>query len=177
MAGVPSWRGARVLTPAVPEHEERRLRVLQAQRILDTGREDVFDDLTLVAALATATPVAAITFVDRDREWFKACHGVDLRQADRQVAFCAHAILEPAETLVVEDARRDPRFAENPMVCGDPHIRFYAGVPLVIDRMPLGSICVVDAVPRRLTAEQLAALRGLARVTEGVIGLRRRASA
>ncbi len=142
-----------------------RLHALRALEILDSPREQAFDDLTELAAQLCDVPIALISFVDEDRQWFKACYGIDVTETPRAVSFCAHALKAPAEPLVVTDARVDPRFAENPLVVGPPHVVFYAGAPLVTDEgYALGTLCVVDHQPRVLTAKQLDGLTRLARL-------------
>jgi GAF domain-containing protein len=111
----------------VPPDEEVRLEVLRRYGILDTPAEKAFDALARIAALICGTPISAVSLIDADRQWFKASVGLDITETPRDQAFCAHTILTPNETLVVADARRDPRFADNPFVTGDPGIRFYAG--------------------------------------------------
>jgi diguanylate cyclase (GGDEF)-like protein len=146
-----------------PDNEELRLARLRALNILDTAHEAVFDRLTRLAASIFATPIAALSLVDEDRQWFKSIHGLDVRETPRDQAFCAHAILHPGEVMVVEDAQNDPRFADNPLVLGDPGIRFYAGAPVLDgDGVPLGTLCVIDRVPRGMDAVARAQLADLA---------------
>ena len=149
----------------LPEQEAERLKNLRAYRILDTLPEEDFERLTALAAQICGVPVSLISLVDEDRQWFKAQRGLapDLRQTSRDVAFCAHNILDPRKALVVRDARQDHRFADNALVQGDPHIVFYAGVPLVSrEGHALGSLCVIDRQPRELSQAQLTALEHLA---------------
>jgi anti-sigma regulatory factor (Ser/Thr protein kinase) len=152
--------------------EAARLAALRRYRILDTGPERAFDDLTLLASHVCGTPMALITLVDADRQWFKSHVGIAVAETSRTVSFCAHAI-QQRDLFVVPDARADPRLRDNPLVTGDPHIRFYAGAPLVTpDGHALGTLCVVDRVTRTLTAEQLAALDALRRQVESQLELR-----
>jgi GAF domain-containing protein len=151
------------------QHENVRLARLRSYGILDTPREFRFDRLVFMAAQIAKTPIALITFVDSDRQWFKAQVGISIRETPRSDAFCALAILQ-AGPFIVEDTRQDPRFAENPLVTSAPFIRFYAGIPLFSeDRLPLGSLCVIDKQSRRLTTEQLRGLMALAREAEELL--------
>ncbi|KZS01021.1 Uncharacterized protein APZ42_002448, partial [Daphnia magna] len=115
----------------VPAQEAERLKALQALELMDSGRDPAFDDLVQLAAEWCGVPVAAISLIDADRQWFKACCGLDIRETPREESFCTHAIVHPHELLQVRDARLDPRFADNPLVTGAPHVRFYAGAPLL----------------------------------------------
>lgn len=151
------------MTAPLPPNETERLRALYECSILDTAPEEVFDDITRLAAQVCGTPIAAISLIDEGRQWFKSVVGRSGREAPREAAFCAHTILR-TDLLVVPDTHADPRFAENPQVTGPPYIRFYAGVPLItMEGHALGSLCVVDRVPRTLTPDQGATLRLLAR--------------
>lgn len=149
----------------IPSEEPARIAALRRYQVLDTAAEPAFDDITRIAAYVTKTPIALISLVDADRQWFKSKLGLGVPETPRDLAFCAHAILNPGETLVVPDATRDHRFADNPLVTGEPDIRFYAGVPLMTpDRQALGTLCVIDRVPRELTDEQQSALEALSRL-------------
>ncbi|MCW2777891.1 MAG: diguanylate phosphodiesterase [Frankiales bacterium] len=146
-----------------PPDEDARLAVLHSFAVLDTPREERFDAVARLAAEVCGMPVALLTLVDEDRQWTKAAHGLDLDALPREVSFCAHALLEPDALTVVPDATQDPRFADNPFVTGDAHLRAYAGAPLVgSDAQPLGTLCVLDREPRTLGDRQLTALRTLA---------------
>jgi GAF domain-containing protein len=141
--------------------------------VLDTPPEPGFDDLALLASHVCGTPIAMVSLVDADRQWFKSRVGLDLTETPREVAFCAHAIAG-TEPLVVPDALADDRFAGNPLVVGDPKIRFYAGAPLRVgDGHAVGTLCVIDRVPRELTGEQRQALEALAGQAMAQLELRR----
>ena len=157
----------------LPPNEAERLAALRRYEVLDTLPERDFDDLTRLASHVCGSPMALVTLIEQDRQWFKSRVGIALCETSRDVAFCAHAILEP-KTLVVPDATRDPRFADNPLVRGPPNIRFYAGAPLVTpDGFALGTLCVVDLRPRELTDEQVEALAALSRQAVAQLELRR----
>jgi len=167
-----------MLKPPPHPREAERLEVLRACGILDTPAEPEFDDLVTLAAHIAQMPMALISLIDRDRQWFKTRLGLDATETPRDIAFCAHAILDPQRPLVVEDARLDARFADNPIVAGEPRVISYAGVPLCIGaaRLPIGTLCVIDHRPRTLAPEVLAHLRTLARHAEVLIdvGMRQR---
>jgi anti-sigma regulatory factor (Ser/Thr protein kinase) len=153
--------------------EAARLADLRRYRILDTEPEEAFDDLTALASQICGAPIALITLVDADRQWFKSRVGVSMTETSRSVSVCAHAMNQRA-LFVVPDARDDERFRNNPMVVGAPNIRFYAGASLAsADGRPLGSLCVIDNVPRTLTPEQAESLERLRRQAEGQLELRR----
>lgn len=155
------------------EDEQRRLRKLRELGILDTFPEEAYDDITFLAAQIAQTPMALITLLDEHRQWFKSKVGIDVDETPRDHAFCARAVLKPHELMVVRDAARDPRFADNPLVKGSPSIRFYAGAPLVCeDGSALGTLCVIDVKPRTLTELQETALRVLARQVMAQLALR-----
>ncbi|HTM33966.1 MAG TPA: ATP-binding protein [Vicinamibacterales bacterium] len=160
----------------MPEVDEQaRLTALRSYQILDTEPEAAFDDLTLLASQICGTPMALITLIDEDRQWFKSERGIGIRETERSVAFCTHAIKQPGRIMEVPDTREDARFRENPFVTGQPHIRFYAGAPLVTpDGYALGTLCVVDTEPRRLTPEQMEALSALRHQAQAQLELRRR---
>ena len=159
-----------------PDSEAHRLAILHDYHVLDSLPEQAFDDLTLLAAQICQTPIALISLIDEDRQWFKSKIGLSASETSRDVAFCAHAILNPDEITEVRDAQRDPRFADNPLVTAEPHIRFYAGAPLVSpDGLALGTLCAIDQVPRELSDEQKVALRALSRTVVALLESRRTA--
>jgi PAS domain S-box-containing protein len=158
----------------LPNNEEARLAALRRYDILDTGSEAEYDDLTRIAAQICRTPIALITLIDSERQWFKARIGLEGAETPRDQAFCAYAIHDAA-TFVVHDAVADERFADNALVLGDPRIRFYAGAPLQTgDGINLGTLCVIDREPRGLSREQQDALEALARQVVRLIELRYR---
>ena len=147
---------------ARPPNETERLAALHAYGILDTPPEASFDALTRIAAYLCGTPIAVINFIDRERQWFKSEIGLGVRETPLEVSICAHALLQPG-LFVVPDTTQDPRFADNPLVSGEPHLRFYAGALLESDEgHPLGTLCVLDHTPRTLTPEQGEILQALA---------------
>lgn len=149
------------MTAPLPPNETKRLAALHRYQILDTPAEQAFDDFAFLASTLCGTPMALMTLIDSDRQWFKAKVGMDGTETSREHAFCAHTILG-SEVLVVEDATEDERFADNPFVTAAPHVRFYAGAPLIdMEGHGLGSLCVVDCKRRPLTAEQSQSMRKL----------------
>ncbi len=160
------------MIPAKPANEQERLAALRGYEILDTEPEAGFDDLTLLASYVCQTPVALISLVDADRQWFKSKVGVTFTETSRDIAFCASAILQP-DVFIVPDARKDERFADNPLVVSDPQVRFYAGATLTTKGHALGTLCVVDRVPRELSPEQVEALKALSRQVLAQLELRR----
>lgn len=144
-----------------PDNEIERLQALQALLMLDTPPEERFDRIAAFAASEFNVPMAMVTLVDEDRQWFKARVGLTVCETQRDVSFCGHAIMAPA-TMVVPDALRDPRFADNPFVIGEPYIRFYAGAPL---RVPtgeiVGTLCIMDTQPRQMDRTDLLILNAL----------------
>jgi len=149
--------------------ESQRLAALAASSLMDTPPEEVFDRLVRLAAQVTDCPMALVTLLGTQRQWFKARVGVDITETPRALSFCSHA-LAAGDTFVVGDAASDPRFAGNPLVTGEPHIRFYAGVPLEdAQGRLLGTLCVLDREPRRLRERELRALRELATIASDEI--------
>lgn len=160
-------------TPTVGQ-EKKRLKVLWQYEVLDTVPEEVFDDLTELAARICEAPIALISLVDETRQWFKSKIGTSVNETSREISFCAHAI-QQSGLFIVPDATQDERFANNPLVRSEPRIRFYAGAPLITpDGYALGTLCVIDKVPRDLRPDQKQALIILARHVVSQLELRRR---
>jgi GAF domain-containing protein len=157
----------------LPPREAARLEALRQYRILDTAPEQAYDDITSLAAFICHTPIALISLVDADRQWFKSRVGLEATETSRDASFCAHTILDD-HILVVKDAHRDERFRDNPLVTGSPHIRFYAGVPLrTPDKSQIGSLCVISQEPGELSEVQIRTLQALARQVVLQLELRR----
>jgi two-component system sensor histidine kinase/response regulator len=161
------------MKPSPEDKEAKRLAALHAYNILDTAPEQNYDDFTKLASMICGTPVSLISLVDKDRQWFKSNQGLDSPETSRTVSFCAHAIHQ-TEVYSVPDAQEDPKFSENPLVVGTPHIRFYAGAPLITpEGDALGTLCVIDKEPKELTEDQKDALQALARQVMVQLELRR----
>ena len=157
----------------IPDNEARRLEALRRYELLDTSAEQSFDDFAHLASHICGTPIALISLIDADRQWFKARVGLECAETPRELAFCSHTILAN-QVMVVEDATADTRFADNPLVTSDPNIRFYAGAPLIDTAgFALGSLCVIDREPRKLTANQQRLLEALARQVVALCEFRR----
>ncbi|MBN3494846.1 sensor domain-containing diguanylate cyclase [Vibrio neptunius] len=152
--------------PDFPNDEEQRIKDLHSLDILDTQPEERFDRITRVAQHLFDVPIAVVSLVDVQRQWFKSCIGLPVRETARNVSFCGHAI-NGEEPFIINDATKDPRFLDNPLVIGEPHIRFYAGIPLVYhNKSKLGTLCIIDTKPRELTMQQMADLVDLAKMAE-----------
>ncbi len=155
--------------PRIPLDEAQRLAALHATRLLGSAPEETFDRITRTAARLLGVPIALVSLIDKDRQWFKSRTGLDACETPRDISFCGHAILSD-EPLVVPDAAQDARFVDNPLVTGDMHLRFYAGVQLYsVDRKKIGTLCVIDSRPRQLGPGELDALRDLARMVEQLV--------
>ena len=163
-----------MLSARIPDNESERQANLDLYEILDTFPEEAFDAITSIAAHICGTPIALISLIDKDRQWFKSHHGLAVSETPRDFAFCAHAILEPDQLFVVEDAQLDNRFFDNPLSTGDPNVIFYAGAPLISSEgFPLGTLCVIDNKPHTLNSDQRKALADLSNQVIAQIELRR----
>lgn len=161
-----------MISANLPENESQRLQLLDELEILDTIEEQAYDDLTRLAALICNTPISLVSLVDHKRQWFKSHYGLEARETPRDLAFCAHAILDD-DILIVENASHDERFHDNPLVTSDPHVKFYAGVPLVMsDNTKPGTLCVISNEPQTMTEEQKQALMAIARQVVSQLELR-----
>ena len=162
------------MKPAIPSNEASRLAALLESNILDTPPEKDFDDFALLASEICQTPISLVSLVDGERQWFKSKIGLDVSQTSRDISFCAHAINQN-DLFIVENAAKDPRFADNPLTKGAPHVQFYAGAPLVTEEgYALGTLCVLDDKPRELNSQQKTALAALSRAVVAQIELRRK---
>lgn len=156
------------------ELERRRQAALDALSLTDSLSEPAYDAVVQLARIVCDTPIALISLIDRDRQWFKARVGLDVTETPRNIAFCDHAIRTSSQMMEVEDAQLDLRFKDNPLVTGEPNIRFYAGQPLVDGfGNALGTVCVIDRVPRKLSPTQYVALSSLAEIVAALVEARR----
>jgi DNA-binding response OmpR family regulator len=155
----------RWIKASLPEDEERRLGSLRELKILDTEPEERFDRITRLAAAVFGVPIALVSLVDEDRQWFKSCYGINATETPREASFCAHVVYN-RETMLVSDTLKDPRFGDNPMVVNEPRIRFYAGCPLILDDGScVGTLCLVDTRPRSLEERDVGLFRDLRDLT------------
>jgi signal transduction histidine kinase len=162
-----------MITPEKYKKEDERIKLLESYSILDTLPEIDYDNLTAIAAEICGTPISLISFVDKERQWFKSRHGIDVSETSRDYSFCAYAINDPNNVFIIEDSRKDIRFYDNPIVSGDPNVIFYAGVPLINeDGLPLGTLCVIDHKPKILTQNQIRSLKALSDQTMKLLDLR-----
>lgn len=160
--------------PKEHKNEAERLKDLASYSILDTLTERDYDDITSIAAAICGTSISLISLVDDKRQWFKSHYGLAASETPKEYAFCAHAIHDEQQVFIVEDARNDERFHDNPLVTGDPHVIFYAGVPLISDNgNPLGTLCVIDHEPMEMTQTQEDSLRALGRQVMNLLNLRK----
>jgi len=151
--------------PEIPQDEQIRIEKLRSLDVLDTLPEERFDRLTRIAKRMFGVPIALVSLVDENRQWFKSCIGLDVSETSRDISFCGHAILGNG-VFVIPNAIEDPRFADNPLVLSEPNIRFYAGCPLSLNGHKLGTLCIIDQRPRRLEKEDIEALKDLASMVE-----------
>ena len=149
----------------MPEDEQARLEALRSIDVLDTPPEERFDQLTRMAKRLFGVPIALVSIVDENRQWFKSCVGLDVIETSRDISFCGHAILGN-DVFIIPDTFEDPRFADNPLVLNDPGIRFYAGCPLTVGGHKLGTLCIIDKKPREFGEEDVNALKDLASMVE-----------
>ncbi|MBU2884562.1 PAS domain S-box protein [Gilvimarinus agarilyticus] len=163
-----------MISPKKPTNEKQRLDELYSYQILDTAIEQSFDDITKIAAQICDSPISLVSLIDQDRQWFKSHHGLDVSETARDLAYCAHAIHSPQDLLEVSDAFKDERFHDNPLATGEPHVRFYAGAPLVSSSgYALGTLCVIDHQPKSLTEGQKEALWALSRQVSALLELKK----
>lgn len=164
-----------MLTAPLHPKEEERQKELESYRIIDSMPEEEYDELVLLASEICDTPISLITLIDKDRQWFKAKVGMEVNETPRDLAFCAHAIHEPNQIFEVTDATKDVRFHDNPLVVSDPNVIFYAGVSLETENgLPLGTLCVIDHQPKKLTERQEKALKILAKRVVNLLELRKK---
>ncbi|MEN9388697.1 MAG: hypothetical protein RLZZ255_1673, partial [Cyanobacteriota bacterium] len=162
-----------MLQAPIPSNDAARLQELRSYGVLDSPDEPAFDDIGALVRDIAGTPIGIISLVDENRQWFKSCIGLDAKETPRNISFCGHTILQRTP-LIINDALDDPRFCDNPLVIQEPHIRFYAGFPLISSNgLALGSLCAVDQQPRQLHDAQIEALERLARLAVRQMELKR----
>lgn len=160
----------------IPDNEKERLETLYDYQILDTEAEPSFDELTLLATYICKTPIALISLLDRDRQWFKSIIGPIPPEINRDSAFCSHCILQQ-DFMIVPDTLKDERFIDHPLVVSEPKIRFYGGFPLINDQgFAIGSLCVMDVMPRNLAQSQTESLKLISRQVMRQLNIRRHLS-
>lgn len=161
--------------PLIPANETERLNAIYEYNILDSLTEEDYDTLTFIASQICQTPISLISLVDKDRQWFKAHHGLSVSETPRDFSFCAHAINTPDQPFIIENSKLDERFADNPLVTKEPNVIFYAGIPLLNDDgYALGTLCVIDNEPNKLNEGQIKALKGLAKQVINLMELRKK---
>jgi len=151
--------------PQIPDNEKQRLETLKSLEVLDTKFEERFDRITRMAKRMFDVPIALVSLIDENRQWFKSCVGLTVRETAREISFCGHAI-HGEEVFVIPNALEDSRFADNPLVLSDPNIRFYAGCPLIVNGFKLGTLCIIDSTPRAFDRRDIEALKDLALTVE-----------
>lgn len=160
--------------PLIPSNETERLNAIYEYNILDSLTEEDYDNLTYIAAQICQTPISLISLVDKDRQWFKAHHGLSVSETHRDFSFCAHAINTPDQPFIIENSKLDERFVDNPLVTKEPNVIFYAGIPLLNDDgYALGTLCVIDNEPNKLNEGQIKALKGLSKQVINLMELRK----
>ena len=160
--------------PKDHEQEKERLKALESYSILDTLSESDYDDITAIASEICSTQISLISLIDDKRQWFKSHHGLDATETPKEYAFCAHAINDQENVFIIQDARQDERFHDNPLVTGDPNVIFYAGVSLISDNgLPLGTLCVIDDKPKILSQSQIHSLKALGNQVMNILNLRK----
>jgi GAF domain-containing protein len=163
-----------MISPKTHEKERERIKELESYSILDTLSENDYDNLTAIAAEICGTPIALVSLIDDKRQWFKSHHGLPVEETPSEYAFCGHAINDPDNLFIIQDARKDIRFHDNPLVTGDPFVIFYAGVPLVSENgLPLGTLCVIDNEPKLLSQSQRDSLKALSNQVMNLLKLRK----
>ena len=163
-----------MIAPKDHSHEKERLAALDSYSILDTLPEEDYDNLTAIAAEICGTPISLVSLLDNERQWFKSHHGLGATETPKEFAFCAHAINEGEDIFIVQDARTDERFHDNPLVIGEPRVIFYAGIPLATEEgLPLGTLCVIDHKPKLLSQGQMNSLKALSAQVMNLLQLRK----
>jgi signal transduction histidine kinase len=164
-----------MIAAPLPANELERISAIYEYDLLDTMNEKDYDDITHIAAEICSMPISLISIIDTNRQWFKSRIGFEPQESHRDIAFCAHAILNPHDIFIINDSKKDERFHDNPLVTGDPHIGFYAGVPLVNDNgNAVGTLCVIDNKPNKLNKEQIETLKALARQVVSYFEIRKK---
>ena len=164
-----------MISPRIQEDDQERIRILKLYGIHGTAEEDVYDTIAKLASTICGTPISLITFIDADKQWFKAHFGTEIEENTRELAFCSHAINDLKKTTYIPDTRNDLRFKFNPMVTGPNNIHFYTGVPIISpEGYALGTICLMDTKPNRLSQLQIEALESLRDLVSKLLKIRRK---